>query len=300
MEQIATSQGLGRWAVGAGHIGGRHRFLDCSWRRVGPSGTTAFLVLTAIVAAALIGPWLWGADPTEQNVPLRLLPPSGAHPLGTDQFGRDVLARVLLGARYSLLGALAVSTGVNLIGLSLAAMAVFGGRLADTILGRVIEMMMAVPWLVTALGLSSILGASLVNLLAALILTGWPWYARTYRTVLLKELGSVYVEASIAVGASPLRIVLRHILPNVAGSAIVLATANLGGVLLSLTSLSFLGLGVQPPTPEWGSMINDTRLFFQRAPWLMLAPGLSILATALAVNVAGDALRDFLDPRTRT
>jgi peptide/nickel transport system permease protein len=158
---------------------------------------------------------------------------------------------------------------------------------------------MALPWLVTALALTAVLGPSFRNLLVALVVTSWPWYARAYRGILLKEREAVYVEAAVSIGAGDTRILLRHMLPNVIGPVVVLVTSNLCGVLLGLTALSFLGLGIQPPTPEWGAMINDARGYFQRYPLQMIAPGLCIVVSVLAINLSGDALRDLLDPRSQ-
>jgi peptide/nickel transport system permease protein len=159
--------------------------------------------------------------------------------------------------------------------------------------------MMALPGLVTALAFASILGASFINLLFALIVTSWPWYARTYRALLLKERTMQYVESAVAIGACRWRVLFRHVLPNIIGPAAVLATANFGSVILNLAGLSFLGLGMQPPTPEWGEMINEAARYFEEYPWQMIAPGLCIAATVLAINLLGDGLRDVADPRTK-
>ena len=160
-------------------------------------------------------------------------------------------------------------------------------------------MFMALPSLVTALGITAVLGPSFPDLLAALVVANAPWYARTYRSLILRERALTYVEAAVVVGAGRARIILVHMLPNVLGPAMVIATAYFGTVILKLASLSFLGLGMQPPTPEWGMMINEARQFFQRDPWQMMTPGAGIALTVLAVNLAGDALRDAVDPRTR-
>lgn len=268
-------------------------------RRLSPLGLAALALLLLVVTAALLGPRLWGIDALGQHIDTRLQNPSFAHPVGTDQFGRDILARLLLGARWTLLGAVTVSVGVSVAGFTVGAFAASGSRLTDTLLGRLIEALMALPGLVTALAFTAVLGPSFRNLLIALVATSWPWYARAYRSIMLKERAAPYVEATRALGATRTRIVLRHILPNIIGPALVLATANLGSVILSLASLSFLGLGKQPPAPEWGVMINDARPFFQRLPWQMIAPGLCIVVTVLAVNLSGDALRDALDPRAQ-
>jgi peptide/nickel transport system permease protein len=248
---------------------------------------------------ALVGPQVWTWTAFDQHMDALLQDPSLAHPLGTDEFGRDILARLLLGARWSLAGAAVICAGTSLLGFAIAALAVSGSRKTDAIVGRVIEAMMSLPGLVTALAFASILGASFGNLLLALVVTSWPWYARTYRTLLLKERSALYVESAVAAGAGRWRVLLRHTLPNIVGPAVVLATANFGSVILNLAGLSFLGLGMQPPTPEWGEMINEAARYFQDEPWQMIAPGVCIALTVLAVNLLGDALRDVADPRTR-
>ena len=269
------------------------------WRKLGWTGFGALLFLPLLVVLAIAGPQLWGWTAFEQHMDALLQEPSLTHPLGTDEFGRDILARLLLGARWSLAGAALICAGTSLLGFLIAAFAVSGSRKTDAIIGRVIEAMMSLPGLVTALAFAAILGASFTNLLLALIATSWPWYARTYRVLLLKERSALYVESAVAAGAGRWQVLLRHVLPNIIGPAAVLATANFGSVILNLAGLSFLGLGMQPPTPEWGEMINEAARYFQEYPWQMIAPGLCIAATVLGVNLLGDALRDVADPRTR-
>lgn len=262
------------------------------FNELSPTGRIALLTLLAAAFAALIGPGLWGQGALDQHVELRLGNPSPAHPLGTDSFGRDTFARLLLGARWSLVGAAIVCIGTSALGFILGTLAAFGNRAIDATIGRLIEALLALPGLVAALALTAVLGPSFPDLLLALIVTSWPSSARIFRALILRERGASYVEGAVALGASRWRIVFRHILPNIFGPALVLATANFGGVILGLASLSFLGLGMQPPTPEWGRMINDARPYFQRYPWQMVAPGLCIALTVLAVNLSGDALRD--------
>jgi ABC-type dipeptide/oligopeptide/nickel transport system permease subunit len=269
------------------------------WRRLGWTGAGAVAFLLLLVVVAIAGPSAWGLGALEQHMDALLQEPSITHPLGTDEFGRDILARLLMGARWSLAGAAIICAGTSALGFFVAALAVMGDRRADAAIGRAIEAMMALPGLVTALAFASILGASFVNLLFALIVTSWPWYARTYRALLLRERSALYVESAIAAGAGHWRILLRHVLPNIIGPAAVLATANFGAVILNLAGLSFLGLGMQPPTPEWGEMINEAARYFQDYPWQMIAPGMCIAATVLAINLLGDGLRDVADPRTR-
>lgn len=280
--------------------GGREKHRRRSaWHRLGWTGIEACVFLGLLIVVALVGPqvWHWGA--LEQHMDALLQDPSLTHPLGTDEFGRDILARLLMGARWSLAGAAIICAGTSLLGFFIAALSVSGNRKTDTIVGRIVEAMMALPGLVTALAFASILGASFVNLLFALIITSWPWYARTYRALLLKERTAQYVESAVAIGAGRWRVLFHHVLPNIIGPAAVLATANFGSVILNLAGLSFLGLGMQPPTPEWGEMINEAARYFEEYPWQMIAPGLCIAATVLAINLLGDGLRDVADPRTR-
>ena len=270
----------------------RTRAALARFQELSPTGRLALLTLLALTLAALIGPGLWGHGALDQHVELRLGNPALAHPLGTDAFGRDIVARLLLGARWSLVGAASVCLGTSALGFALGSLAAFGNRAIDASIGRLIEALLALPGLVPALALTAVLGPSFPDLLLALIVTSWPSSARIFRALILRERQAGYVEGAIALGASRWRIVLRHILPNIFGPALVLATANFGGVILGLASLSFLGLGMQPPTPEWGRMISDARPYFQRYPWQMIAPGLCIALTVLAVNLSGDALRD--------
>ncbi len=278
------------------HVPQRRR---SAWHRLGWTGVEALAFLGLLIALAVFGPpvWMWGA--LEQHMDALLLDPTLLHPLGTDEFGRDILARLLLGARWSLAGAAIICCGTSALGFLVAALGVTGGRKTDAVVGRIIEAMMALPGLVTALAFASILGASFGNLLFALVITSWPWYARTYRVLLLKERSTQYVESAVAIGANGWRVLFKHVLPNIIGPAAVLATANFGGVILNLAGLSFLGLGMQPPTPEWGEMINEAARYFQEYPWQMIAPGVCIAATVLAINLLGDSLRDVADPRTR-
>ena len=256
------------------------------------------VALLALAALALLGPLVWSKDPLEHDVMARLQGPTFTHPAGTDNYGRDILARLLLGARPTVLGALAVSVAVNVIGLGLAGLAVTH-RLVGLVVNRVIDALLAVPSLITALALTSVLGPSFTNLLVALTVSGWSWYARVYRGALVQRLADEYVEGAVVIGATRWRVLTRHILPNMVAPIIVLTSANLGSAMLGLAALSFLGLGIQPPTPEWGAMINESRVYLQSRPWQVLAPGLCITFAVMVVNLAGDAIRDALDPRLR-
>lgn len=261
---------------------------------VGIVGRTALTVLMLIVLAAVVGPWVDPHDPLAQDVLSRLQAPSRTHPMGTDTYGRDVLARILTGARWSLAGAAVVSVGTTVLGIVLGGLSALGNRMLDAIIGRLVEALLALPGIVPALALTAVLGPSFADLLFALVVTSWPAPARFYRSLILRERVAAYVEGAAALGASPVRVLLRHILPNIIGPVAVLATASFGGVILGLSSLSFLGLGMQPPTPEWGRMVTEGRPYFQTMPEQMILPGLCIAVTVLAVNLSGDALRDLV------
>lgn len=266
-------------------------------RALGVPGVVASAFLAFVVSAALLGPWLWGVDPNATNLLDRFQSPRAGAPLGTDGFGRDLLARILHGARISLAGAVAVVAGETVLGILVGVSAGIGGRRVDAVLGRMIDGLLSLPALVMALALVGVLGRSMSNLLLALILTGWPWYARLYRAFTLQQRARDYVLAAHAIGCSELRIATHHIGPNIIGAALVLSTVNLGSAILALASLSFLGLGVQPPTAEWGAMVNDARAQFQTYPWPIVVPGLAISSVVIAVNILGDAFRDVSDPR---
>jgi peptide/nickel transport system permease protein len=264
---------------------------------LGLSGTVALIVLVLVTTVALLGPLVWTADPNRTQLTRKFAPPSTEAPLGRDELGRDLLARLLHGGRLSLPAALLVVLGTSGIGLLVGSTAGAVGGRTDAALSRLVDGLLALPSLVVALAIVGVLGKSFANLLLALILAGWPWYARAYRGLVVREREQTYVLAARAVGADTGRIVRRHILPNVLGPTLVLATLNLGNAILGLTALSFLGLGVQPPQAEWGAMINSARGFFDTYPRVMMAPGLAISSTVLAVNVLGDAIRDATDPR---
>lgn len=264
--------------------------------KLGLTGAGALLVFGSIVVAVLAGPLLWTVDPDKTDLANRFAGFSAQNPLGTDEFGRDLLSRLLHGGRMSLSGAFLVLLGTSGTGLAVGLLAgLIGGRI-DAVLSRVMDGLLALPTLIVALAIVGALGKSFSNVLFALILTGWPWYGRIYRGLVLHERHQPYVVAATSLGASSFRIMWRHILPNIIGPVLVLATINLGAAILNLTALSFLGLGVQPPQSEWGAMVNNGRLHFQSHPWVIVAPGLTIAATVLAANILGDTLRDLADP----
>ena len=278
----------------AGRAGPRWRTLRrLSRHRSGMLGLAGLLLIALV---ALVGPRLLPYDPTAVDVLQKLQPPSAAHLLGTDYLGRDLLSRTVDGAHRSLGTAVVVVGMVMLISVGLGALAGFAGGAVDASIMRVVDVLLGLPGLVLALALVGTLGPSLGTLMLALVFAQSPWYIRLVRTMVLRERERPYVLVARVHGAGPLAVVWRHVLPAVLGQLAVLATLDLGSVVLAVAGLSFLGLGVQPPLAEWGAMLNDGRITFSQHPLLMIVPGACIFCTVLCANLLGDALRDVLDP----
>jgi peptide/nickel transport system permease protein len=257
-------------------------------------------IVGALSLVAVIGPAVVPYDPTAQNVGPKLQSPTLAHPFGTDELGRDVLARVVHGARYSLGIALLV-TGIRVVlGTSIGLVAGYTGGWIDEGLMRLVDIQLAFPGLVLALVVAGILGPSLRNVMIALAVVGWATYARIVRGTVLSIKEREYVAAGRLFGTPRWRIVRRHLLPSVVNPVLVLATLNLGTVVLATAGLSFIGLGAQPPTPEWGTMLAGGRHYLRTAWWLVNVPGVAIVLTVLGFNLLGDGLRDLLDPHLQT
>ena len=257
-----------------------------------------FVVLVAVLAAT-IGPWVVPFDPSAQVLALRLEGPSAAHWFGLDELGRDIFARVLSGARISLLVGLVVVGVSSTVGIALGSVAgYFGGRV-DEAISRLIDILLAFPGLLLAIALVAVLGPSLTNVVLALALIGWVGYARLVRGQVLRARELEFVQAARALGATTPRILLRHVIPSTLPAVTVQATLGMGGAILAEAALSFLGLGVQPPTPSWGTMLSYGRGHLLDAPHLTIFPGLAIAMLVLGFNFLGDGLRDRLDPATR-
>jgi peptide/nickel transport system permease protein len=255
-----------------------------------------FIVLLAIVAA-VFGPLVTPYDPAGQELARRLEPPSLSHPLGLDELGRDILARLVSGARISLLVGLAVVSVSATIGMLLGSIAgYFGGRI-DDVISRVVDVLMAFPGILLAIALVAVLGPSLSHVVMALSGIGWVGYARVVRGQALRTRELDFVQAARALGAGPIRIVLRHVLPSALPSVVVQATLGMAGAIIAEASLSFLGLGVQPPTPSWGTMLDAGRSHLFDAPHLTVVPGVAIALLVLGFNFLGDGLRDRVDPK---
>jgi peptide/nickel transport system permease protein len=265
------------------------------FRHSGP-GRWALALTLLLVILAVFAPWLSRYDPTAQNLPARLVGPSAAHWMGTDELGRDIFARIIYGARVSMSVSVSVVLGAGIIGLALGALAgYFGGwfdRLVNTIL-------MSFPGILLAIAFAAFLGPGIGKVILALIITGWAGYARLARAQILQAKEMEYVLAARSLGASDARILVRHLLPNILQPVLVQATIAMAGAILAESTLSFLGLGVLAPMPSWGAMLNDARGHIFDAPHLVIFPALAVMTAVLAFNLLGDALRDWLDPRMR-
>jgi len=255
----------------------------------------SIVALTAL--AAIAGPLLMPYDPASQELALRLEGPSGSHLFGLDELGRDILARVLAGARISFLVGLTVVSFSALIGTVLGAVAAYFGGIVDDLVSRIVDVLLAFPGLLLAIALVAVLGPSLGNVLFALTIIGWVGYARLVRGQVLRAREFEYVQAARALGAGAGRVLWRHLIPTALPAVVVQATLGMAGAIISEAALSFLGLGVQPPTPSWGTMLNGGRAHLLDAPHLTLFPGLAIALLVLGFNFVGDGLRDLADPR---
>lgn len=258
------------------------------------------VLLTILVAAAILAPALVPYPPTKPYPRVALEPPSRLHWMGTDEIGRDILSRVLAGARISLQVGLAASAITLVLGVAFGLVAGYRGGWVDASIMRSVDVMLAMPTLLFALAIVAALGASLINVVLAVGVAGIPRFTRLMRGCVLSAKQNVYVEAAHAVGCGGVRIAVRHILPNVYGPALVLATLNVGVAVLTAAALSFLGMGAQPPTPEWGLILARGREYLRTAWWISTFPGLAIVVTVLAVNMVGDGLQDTLNPQFRS
>jgi peptide/nickel transport system permease protein len=257
------------------------------------------IIIVILIALALIGPTLTPYDPVDVNMDARLSPPGLKHPFGTDDFGRDVLSRVLSGASVSLkVGVIAVSIS-TVIGTLLGAISGYYGRWVDEVIMRLMDVLFAFPAILLAIAILAALGPGISNAMIAIGIVYTPIFARITRGSVLTVREEVYVDAAESIGCGDSRILFRHILPNVIAPVIVETTLSLAFAILAEAALSFLGLGTQPPDPSWGRMLSESRGFIQDAPWLGVFPGLAIMFTVMGFNFLGDGLRDALDPRMK-
>lgn len=274
LRQFVRSSRLGRWALG---------------------------VSAALVFVALFAPWLAPYDPAVQNLPARLEPPSAEHWFGTDELGRDVLTRVIFGARVSITVGVSVVLSCAALGLLVGSVSGYFGGWFDRATNAIfINAFLSFPGILLAIAFAAFLGPGLEKVVLALTITGWAAYARLARAQVLKVKELDYVLAARSLGASHVRILARHLLPNILPPVLVQATIGIASAILAESTLSFLGLGVLAPMPSWGAMVNDARGHLFDAPHLLLFPALGVMLSVLAFNLLGDALRDWLDPRTRS
>ena len=250
------------------------------------------------IIMAIIAPMVAPYDPVVQDLTLRLKAPSAAHIFGTDNFGRDIFSRVIYGGRYSLLAGCLTVVIAGCIGTIYGAIAGYVGGAVDNIMMRLSEMILSFPSLILAMIINAVMGSNLFNTMFALVIVAWPSYARVMRSVVLSVRENEYVTASEAFGASRIRILLKEIIPNSITSVLIMATTDIGNQILMFSTLSFLGLGSAPPTPEWGMMVSDGVQYFNKF-WVAGFPGLAIFTMAVGANFIGDGLRDLLDPKLR-
>ena len=262
--------------------------------------STGMVLVTVFIVFALFAPWIAPQNPSNIDLPSRLQPPSGAHWFGTDELGRDIFSRVIYGARISMLVGGSVVAGSLLLGLVLGSIAGYYGGMADKFFNVIVmNAFLSFPGILLAIAFVAFLGPGIFNLILALCIGGWVGYARLVRAQVLAVKEKEFVEAARALGASDWRIVTRHILPNIIQPVIVQAAIGMAGAVLAEATMSFLGLGVPPPTASWGSMLNDGRAHLFDAPHLVLFPALAVMLAVLSFNFIGDALRDYMDPRSR-
>jgi len=264
-----------------------------------PLSLLSLILIALLVFTGFFAPFLAPYDPVEISPDRRLTPPSGSHTLGTDEVGRDILSRIIWGARISLQIGLTIVFFATAIGLFIGLISGYFGGILDQILMRFTDMFMSFPSLILAIAMTAALGPSLFNAVLAMIIVWWPIYARLIRGEVLTVKEKEYIKAIKALGAHPFKILFFHVLPNSIDVIIVRASIDFGNAVMFCAALSFIGLGAQPPQPEWGAMVTTGRDYLRDAWWLVTFPGLAIFLTVMAFNLFGDSLRDYLDPKLR-
>jgi peptide/nickel transport system permease protein len=273
------------------------------WQFLGQSvlARVGFTVAVLLLLIALFAPWIAPANPAAQDLPLRLSAPSRAHWMGTDELGRDILSRVIYGARVSLLVAISVVCGCGSLGLVIGMLAGYAGGWVDRFVNLLlINAFLSFPGILLAIAFAAFFGPGIGKVILALVITGWAGYARLARAQVLKVKELEFILAARSLGASHWRILQKHLLPNILQPILIQATIGMAGAILAESTLSFLGLGVLAPLPSWGAMLNDARSHLFDAPHMVVFPALAVMTAVLAFNLLGDAWRDWLDPRTRS
>lgn len=250
-----------------------------------------------IILIAVLAPYITPYDPYEQDLSKALLAPGREYLLGTDRYGRDMLSRVIMGARSSISSALILVAVITITGSIVGILCGYRGGKLDSFLMRISDIFLAFPGMVFAIAAASVMSGGIMNAVAALAFISWPKYARIARSQVLSIKSAPYISAARLAGSGPLKIMLKHIVPNIAGSVVVTAVLDIGTMMMEIAGLSFLGLGAAPPTAEWGSMMSNGRSMLQTSPWVILAPGCAIFLTVMVFNLLGDTVRDVLDPR---
>ena len=273
------------------------------WRRLKKNkmAILGLVILALIIFFSLFANFFFDYDTMviQQSAALRLKPPSAEHWMGTDEVGRDILARIVHGARISLPVAFITIAVATVVGGLLGAIAGYGSKRVDNVIMRIMDVFLAIPSILLSIALLAALGTSMTNMVLAISISNIPPFARIVRSAVLTIKNEEYIEAARAIGASDKHIILKHILPNCMAPIIVQATLSIAGSILAIASLSFIGLGISPPTPEWGSMLSTGRQYFRAAWWVCAFPGLAIMLTILSLNLLGDGLRDALDPKLK-
>ncbi len=252
-----------------------------------------------VILIALFAPYLTPYDPYEQDLGNALLPPGKEHLLGTDRYGRDMLSRVMVGAQSTIFSALLLVVVITVTGSIIGIICGYHGGKLDVFLMRLSDVFLAFPGMVFAIAVASVMSGGIFNAVVALACISWPKYARITRSQVMAIKNMPYIEAAKLSGSGTLKIIRKHILPNIAGAIVVTAVLDIGTMIMEIAGLSFLGLGATPPTAEWGSMMSNGRSMLQTSPWVILAPGTAIFLTVMIFNLAGDTMRDILDPRQR-
>ena len=263
--------------------------------RLAVFGTLALLLIIGSFFSAYLTPY----DPYLQNLDIAKQPPTRAHPLGTDRYGRDMLSRVIAGSRASIFSTLLLVAVITGLGTAVGVTCGWVGGLTDTVLMRISDVFLAFPGLVFALAVAGSLGGGLQNAIIALAAISWPKYARIARSQTLSQKESQWMKAVRLSGSGTGKIILKHILPNILGPILVTSMLDMGTMMMELAALSFLGLGAKPPIPEWGSMMSDTRSLMTTSPWITFSPGIAIFLSVMIFNLLGDTLRDYADPKSR-
>lgn len=257
------------------------------------------ILALGILCVAAFAPWLTPYDPYAQDLSSALLPPGAGHLLGTDRYGRDMLSRVIMGSQTTVFSTLLLVTVTTAAGSMVGILCGYQGGKLDAFLMRISDVFLAFPGMVFAIAVAGVMNGGILNAVAALACISWPKYARIVRSQVLTVKNSPYMDAARLAGSGTVKMIGKHIIPNIAGPVIVTAVLDIGTMMMEIAGLSFLGLGAAPPTAEWGSMMSNGRSMLQTSPWVVLSPGCAVFLTVMVFNLAGDTVRDVLDPRQR-